>query len=425
MKPMPAAFSAILAAALFATTPVLAAPPEQPTTRAVAASTSPASPRPDAAGARTTPVGFPHDAGAHDADAAIEWWYFNAFLKTASGRHYAVVGSFFRTGIQATKKGHYLIYSLTDLDSKRVIANGSVLDQANVALLKAYLPLMAMRNPDDPGLLKTLAALQKNKMPAPHRASRETAVVVNKPRFAISFDGNAFAQKTANGRTWRATLKDPAFSLSLDFAQPTRPAMLVGGAGMTGLNRPDDMFYVSLTRADASGTLTVDGKTESVAGTGWIDRQWGRSWIVGNNGWDWFGAHLDNGADLIVYRVKDNDTGKVLRAEATLLNADGTQTVDKAVTFAATGEWLDPASGIAFPESFAVTLANIGYTLRFEPVFDAQAIPTIGIGAAFWEGVVSVTGTDKTGAPVTGRGYRELVGYKARPTPKTAATAKP
>ena len=91
----------------------------------------------------TQQIGFPQDAGPHDANAAIEWWYFNAFLKTESGKNYAVVGSFFRTGLQPTKKGQYLIYSLTDLDTKQVIANGSVLDQANIALLKSYLPLMA------------------------------------------------------------------------------------------------------------------------------------------------------------------------------------------------------------------------------------------------------------------------------------------
>ncbi len=195
---------------------------------------------------------------------------------------------------------------------------------------------------------------------------------------------------------------------------------------MTGLGTPDDMFYLSLTRPTATGTLLIDGKREKVTGTGWIDRQWGRSWIVGNNGWDWFGVHLDDGSDLIVYQVKDNTTGKVLRAEATLLRADGTQTVDKSVTFAPSGEWLDPKSGIAFPERFTVTLQNIGHTLNFAPVFDAQAIPTIGIGTAFWEGVVDVTGTTKKGTAITGRGYRELVGYKPRPAPKTeAATATP
>ncbi|MBC8139013.1 MAG: hypothetical protein H8F28_24320 [Fibrella sp.] len=418
---------AVLAVTAF-TVPTLAAPLQKTTKpsakRSVAAKKTTTKPqtanqKPSVA----TKIGFPQDAGAHDANAAIEWWYFNAFLKTASGKNYAVVGSFFRIGLQPTKKGHYLIYSLTDLDEKRVVADGSVLDKANVALLKSYLPLVAMSRPDDKSIMPLLAALQKDQLPAPHRITAgETQIKSGGPRFSISMDDRKylFAQEADDARKWKAELTDPAFSVNLILDQPkaTRPAMLVGGEGKTGLGSPDDMFYVSLTRPAVRGTLTVGSKTESVTGTGWVDRQWGRSWVVGDNGWDWFGVQLGSGEDLIVYRVKDNSTGRVLRAEATLLRADGTQTVDKDVTFTPSGEWLDPKSGIAFPHLFAVSMKNIGYTLTFTPTFDAQAIPTLGIGTAFWEGVVDVTGTAKDGSAITGRGYRELVGYKPKATPK-------
>lgn len=410
-------------------TPTLAALPKPPakaeTKRPITVKKSTAKPlTTDHKPLATNKVGFPQDAVAHDTNAAIEWWYFNAFLKTESGKNYAVVGSFFRTGLQPTKKGHYLIYSLTDLDEKRVVADGSVLDKANVALLKSYLPLVAMQRPNDTSIMPLLAALQKNELPEPHRITAgETQIKPTGPRFSISMDDKKylFAQQTDDARTWKAALTDPAFSLNITLNQPkaTRPPMLVGGEGKTGLGTPDDMFYVSLTRPAVAGTLTVNGKTETVTGTGWIDRQWGRSWIVGNNGWDWFGVQLDNGEDLIVYRIKDNSTGRVLRAEATLLRPNGTQTVDKSVTFTPGGEWLDPKSGIVFPQLFTVTMENIGYTLNFTPTFDEQAIPTLGIGTAFWEGVVDVTGTAKDGSAIAGRGYRELVGYKPKPTPKS------
>ncbi len=401
--------------------PTFAAPPKPPakpnTKRPAPANKTAPKPLP------ANTIGFPQDAGAHDANAVIEWWYFNAFLKTESGKSYAVVGSFFRLGLQPTKKGHYLIYSLTDLDEKRVVADGSVLDKANAALLQSYLPLVAMSRPDDPSILPLLAALQKNELPAPHRVTAgETQIRIGAPRFGIFMDDRKylFAQQSDDARKWKAELTDPAFSASLTFDQPkaVRPPMRVGGEGKTGLGSPDDMFYVSLTRPAVRGTLTVGSKTEIVTGNGWIDRQWGRSWAVGDNGWDWFGVQLDNGEDLIVYRVKDNSTGKVLRAEATLLRPDGTQTVDKSVTFTPSGGWLDPKSGITFPQVFAVTMENIGYALTFTPTFDAQAIPTLGIGTAFWEGVVDVTGTAKDGSAITGRGYRELVGYKPKPAPK-------
>lgn len=369
--------------------------------------------------ARTAPVGLPQDAGPHDA-ATIEWWYVNAFLTTESGRKYAVVGSWFRTGLTPDRKGHYLIYSLADLDAKTKTAY-SVLDQGNRRLLAGLLPLLAQLKPEDPRPLQLLADLQKDRLPKPHRALPGDAVVTTTPRFSIAFEKNRIAQASDDARTWEAALQGDDFAVDLTLKQPERPAMLVGGAGKTGLGRPDDMFYVSLTRMAVEGTLTVKGKTEKVTGVGWLDRQWGTSWVVSDNGWDWFGVQLDDGSDLIVYRIKDNATGKVLRAEATLLKADGTQVVDDRVTFTPRGQWADPATKITYPASFDVSLETLGHALTMTPAFPAQTIPVIGIGDAIWEGAVEVSGRKKDGAAVTGKGYMELVGYRA-PAPAGKGT---
>jgi len=189
--------------------------------------------------------------------------------------------------------------------------------------------------------------------------------------------------------------------------------MRVGGEGRTGLNRPDDMYYLSLTRMRTEGTLTFDGKKEKVTGDGWIDRQWGSSWVVGDNGWDWMGLQLDDGSDLIVYRIKDNKTGRILRAEATLLRADGTQVVDRGATVSGTGSWTDPQTHIAFPQTWTVLLPATRQRFTVIPAFTDQVIPVLGIGDAIWEGVVTVTGNATDGTPLGGRGYMELVGYRA------------
>ncbi|HVK04905.1 MAG TPA: lipocalin family protein [Armatimonadaceae bacterium] len=362
--------------------------------------------------ARTTPVGLPQDAGPHDA-ATIEWWYYNAFLTTESGKRYAVVASFFRTGLTKEKKGHYLIYSLADLDAKKKTAY-SVLDRSNRELLKSLMPLVAQLKPEDPKPLQLLALLQKDRLPEPHRAFPGVAKVTTAPRFSIALgEENRLEQATDDARTWKAALRGDDFALDLTLAQPDRPPMLVGDVGKTGLNRPDDMFYVSLTRMAASGTLTRGEKAEKVTGVGWLDRQWGSSWVVGDNGWDWFGVQLADGSDLIVYRIKDNATGRTLRTEATLLKPDGVQVVDRDVTFTPRGAWTDPATAIKYPAAFGVKLNTLGHALTMTPAFPDQTIPVIGIGDAIWEGVVNVTGRAKDGSAVTGRGYMELVGYRA------------
>lgn len=379
---------------------------------------------------RTTPVGLPQDAGPHDADATIEWWYYNAFFKTESGKEYAVVCSFFRTGLPGGKKGHYLIYSLADLAAKTKKAY-SVLDSTNIALLQSFLPLAASQRPNDPQPMQLLALLQQNKLPAPHLNLNAPATVAAKPLFSIGFGkDNIFEQATPNARSWRGALKGDGWNLNLSLSQKeSTPPMLVGGEGKTGLARPDDMFYISLTRMDASGDLTMNGKTERVTGIGWVDRQWGTSWVVQNNGWDWFGLHLDDGSDLIVYRVVDNDTKKILRAEATLLRPDGTQIVDKIVTITpqSGATYVDKRSGIAYPSRFDIRIKTLGIAITVTPEFPDQTIPVLGIGDAIWEGVVRVNGTNAGGTTISGRGYMELVGYTKPVAVKkrVAATANP
>ncbi|MES2462941.1 MAG: lipocalin family protein [Armatimonadota bacterium] len=366
---------------------------------------------------RTTPIGFPQDAGPHDM-SVIEWWYFNSFFTTASGKHYSVVGSFFRTGLTPTKKGHYLIYSLTDLAAKKSAAY-SVMDKGSIALLKAYTSLAAMQNPDDTRAMNFLAQLQRNELPKPHRVLPVAAKLTTKPLFALAMGENRIVQATADGRTWKATLKGDDFTVDLTLTQPTRPAMLVGGKGKTGVTKPDDMYYLTLSRMEARGTLARSGGTkEPFTGAGWLDRQWGQTWGVNPNvGWDWFGLRLDDGSDMIVYRLRDTRSGKTIQAEATIVDKAGKQTVDKAAVVTPTTDTsrtaTDPLSGVTYPTAFTIRLPSLGRTFAITADFNDQVIPVLTPGgASIWEGVVSVTTDGTSESPRIGQGYMELVGYK-------------
>lgn len=369
-------------------------------------------------------VGFPQDAGPHDAGTVIEWWYFNAFLTTESGHHYAVVGSFFRSGLTPEKKGHYLLYALADLDAKQRTAY-SILDRASINLLKSYLFLAANQHPEDPEPLRMLALLQKGTLPSPHRALASSAVLTTKPLFSLAMGPNRIAQATPDGRTWKVALRGDDFTLDLTLAQPARPPMRVGGEGKTGIDRPDDMYYLSLTHADATGTLTRGGKTERVTGLGWLDRQWGQTWGVRRSvGWDWFGLHLTDGTDLLLYRLRDTATGKTLRTLATVEAPDGTQTTEVPQITPIEGEiYRDPATKIRYPAAFTLALPQSALTLTVRPAFPDQTIPVLTGGDAIWEGVVHVTGKRRDLDPVTGDGYLELVGYTSGQG--TAASSPP
>ena len=371
-------------------------------------------PVPKAKPSRTTPVGFPQDAGPHDDASSIEWWYYWAFVTTEKGKPYAVIGSYFRTGIGA-KKGHYLIYSLNDLTAKKRYAS-SILDKTNVALLQSFLPMAALAKPDDPRPMQLLAMMQNGKLPPPHVALNKDADVKKTPRFAVAMARNALTQTTEDALTWETVTqsddKTTPWKLEMTLSQPTRPAMLAGSADGTGLlQNADQMYYLSLTRMEAKGVLTIDGATEKVTGVGWIDRQWGSPTYIQNYGWDWFGLQLEDGSELILNRIRDAVTGKIVAVQATILDKEGKQTVEEPTVFKPLGEWNDKNTKITFPAGFAVTLPKSGYTLEMRPAFSDQTIPVLGVGTAIWEGVVKAAGT-RNGQPVAGRGFMELVGYQ-------------
>lgn len=368
--------------------------------------TIPAPPMPP----RLTPVGFPQDAGPHD-ESLIEWWYANAFVKNTQGREWALVLSFFRTGI-GKQKGHYLIYSLIDLKARKK-QTASILDKANFDLLRAFLPLTLAQQPHLKPLVETM---QQGRLPKPHRLATEATRLTPTP-FSIAIGACRLSQVSTDARTWRAVIDEPAFGAELTLTQPTRPAMRVGGEGMTGIKQPQDMFYLSLTQMKAEGTLRVGGNSEAVQGVGWLDRQWGTSWVVQNNGWDWFGLSLDDGSELIAYRVRDNKTQAILQASATLLRADGTQQVEPAPRFVSSALRKDPQTKLTYPHRFELTLPTLGLTLRAQALFDHQVIPVLGIGEGIWEGVVMVEGRTSLGKPVRGRGFMELVGYAPNAAP--------
>lgn len=362
------------------------------------------------------PVGFPQDAKPHDATASIEWWYFNAFLTSESGRKWAAVGSFFRVGLPGQKKGHYLIFSLADLESQERTAY-SILDRQGYLLLRTIAEAQITLNPNDPRPYQLLALLTRSELPTPHQALKENARLKTSPLFSLTLENHLVSQESTDGRSWKVILNGDTWTLDLSMKQPERPPMLVGGKGMTGVNRPNEMYYLSLTRMEVEGTLTDDGAELPIKGVGWLDRQWGSPEFIQNYGWDWLGLQMEDGSDLILYRLRKISNGEIVKMEATTLTADGQTIVEKPTLFKRTGTWTDPMTRITFPSTFEISLPTSGYTLTVTPVFAQQTIPVIGIGDAIWEGVVDASGKNKAGEEVKGRGYLELVGYRKPKTP--------
>ncbi len=382
-----------------------------------------------------TPAAF--GVAAHN-DVNIEWWYVNAHVTTEKGRHLALIGSFFRFGTGVSPfdgspvpMAHYLIYAVTDLDTK-VQRPYSLADGGMLELLKQFGPLLAAQNPKDKNIRAFLTGLNAGKLPAPHQKIAGTASIVSSPfRVAYGVDNTLTATNAAN-TTFDLNLNaGKADKIHLTLASQ-KPPMAVGGKGETGLHSPTDMYYFSLTRCAVGGTIDTGAGPERITGgQGWFDHQWGNSWVASNNGWDWWGVQMDDGTDILFFRQRDLKTGRVFFPLATFMDKDGKQSVAKKIVFTPDTKavWKSPKSGVSYPLAWTVSFPEKSLRLHITAKVQDQEMPILGPGAGIWEGVCDVT-SSAGGSP--GIAYMELVGYgspavkaqmtsprsKLRPSPK-------
>jgi predicted secreted hydrolase len=167
--------------------------------------------------------------------------------------------------------------------------------------------------------------------------------------------------------------------------------------------------YLSWTRLAVSGELEVAGRSRAVAGWAWFDHEWGSSQLgAGVVGWDWFSLRLDDGRDLMVYRLRREDGSADAFSSGTLVTPDGEVLRLAAADFAieATDDWTSPSSGGRYPSGWRLRIARFEIDLELRPLCRAAEIDASrSTGVIYWEGPIEVGGS------ATGEGYAELTGY--------------
>ena len=162
----------------------------------------------------------------------------------------------------------------------------------------------------------------------------------------------------------------------------------------------------------ANGTLMDHGSPLAVAGTAWMDHQWGDFMLEGGGGWDWYSLQLDNGADIMLSVVRDA-AGRQALVYGTYVDQAGRATHLRAEDFTVEAQrrWVSPATNGDYPMGWRLQVPRHALQLQLEPVLEDQELDTrASVGRAYWEGQVLATGT-QLGQPVTGKGYVELTGY--------------
>jgi predicted secreted hydrolase len=346
-------------------------------------------------------ISLPKDAGPHGG-SNIEWWYFFSFLKGDRGGRYAVMGSFFRVGELEIGKGHYIIHTLIDLNSKKRFNFSSFDSKVKVAMLAIYLPFYLLLHPTDKRIWRLYKKLLKGEIPEPHTMLEAARINQHPPE--LNYGNHKLHFKGEEGASFDVLLQEGTTEIGLEFI-PMKPVALIGGDG-----KPDDLYYYSTTRNSVNGKIKTDVKTENVSGIGWFDHQWGRDYsLAKGSGWDWFGLQLSDGRELLLNQMS---SGKPM---ANIIEKDGSIRFTRNITFRKIKYWKSLKTNARYPVEWEITIPESGIELLVEAEFPNQEMLIIGPIQAIWEGTCKVTGREKLAdgksRTLSGRGFMELVGY--------------
>jgi predicted secreted hydrolase len=323
-------------------------------------------------------LSFPRDYGAHP-DMRTEWWYTTGLVADSGGRPFGFELAFFRRGLDPAPPAP----GSSPLRARDVLA--AHLAVADVAAGRVAFAQRLRR--DD----RLLAGAEKRDLDV----------------FIEDWEMRRLPSGTI---ALRAQDRDSGTAVALELT-PEKPLVLEGDRGVSrkGPGEGDASAYVSFTRLNVRGTVTVDGKAHAVQGQAWFDHEWGTTRLgPGVVGWDWYGVRLADGRDLMAYRLRTEGDGTAPESAGTLVARDGTSRPLAASEFTleALSWWRSPRTGARYPALVRIRVPGEGLDLEVRPVLaDAELDARASTGTVYWEGPVTVTGT------VAGEGYGELTGY--------------
>ncbi len=164
-------------------------------------------------------------------------------------------------------------------------------------------------------------------------------------------------------------------------------------------------YYVSFPRLEVAGTLNGG----AVTGTAWMDHEWFTHQLEPNQqGWDWFSAQLDSGADLMLFQLRQ--PGGVIDpfSSGTYIAPDGRVTHLKRADFELQplDWWTSPRTHARYPIKWRMTVPSLHVMLECAAAIPAQELVAEDAASPnYWEGAVVYSGSAR------GVGYLEITGY--------------
>lgn len=326
---------------------------------------------------------FPQDHGAHPG-FRTEWWYFTGNLKDAAGGRYGYQLTFFRQGLRKDPPGHSGPWEVRDI----YLAHFALTDAG-----RRQFHFLERVSRAGPGLA----------------GARTNGLNVWLLNWSAVMEGGAIS----------LFARDAQMEISLQLT-PSKPVVLHGEKGRSrkGPQKGQASYYASITDLKTRGFLRLpSGMRVAVEGQSWFDHEFGSNQLSSlQEGWDWFGLHLSDGRDLMLYLLRLKDGSIEPASSGTLVEPGGgaRHLRLQAMRVSSAGRWKSPRSGAEYPSRWLIQVPAAGIELQLAPLLPDQELDTAAsTGITYWEGAVAGEGRS-AGRKVSAEGYAELTGYAGK-----------
>jgi predicted secreted hydrolase len=325
------------------------------------------------------PFHFPADHGPHP-EFRNEWWYVTGNLADAAGRQFGYQLTFFRIALSpdppatdSTWRTHQVYmghFALTDVRGEK--------HQGFERFSRGAIGLAGAQA-------------------TPFRVWLED--------WALSGTG---------ATTWPMRLQAQEGGIALDLTlQAGKPVVLQGDQGLSQKSAEpgNASYYYSHTRLPTQGTVSINGQRFTVSGASWLDREWSTSALgPEQSGWDWFALQLDDGRDLMFYRLRHKNGGMDAFSAGVLVNTQGLAQILRhdAVNLQPLGEWTSPQTGDRYPAAWRLRLPGEKLDVTVTPKVANQEMR---LTVRYWEGAVTISGHAGE-RQIRGQGYLEMTRYE-------------
>ena len=232
------------------------------------------------------------------------------------------------------------------------------------------------------------------------------------------WNGNWQVKWNNENQQLQAIEKDFALNLSL---HPEKPPVIQGENGISqksaGVGHAS--HYISLTRLNTSGEITLNGKEFKVTGMAWMDHEFFTEMDATQTGWDWLAIQLTDHTELMLYHFRRKDGSLDPYSSGTFIDVAGKTTHLRASDFTLepSGEqWNSPETEAVYPISWKIQIPQLAISLEARTRLPSQELTSQSkLAPSYWEGAVTLSGT-RNSQPISGVGYLELTGYDRHTT---------